>query len=153
RRKLQVAGISTHFDYVPGKNAVEAEQKLRHFHRLAQAAKASFPQAILHAANSSVLLDFPHWQMDMVRVGNFLYGINPTKSPAELKSPWSFYARITSIRRVSKGETIGYASDYLAPEAMTVATLPAGYSDGLTMQPLNRLIGLGRRYQYWGMLR
>lgn len=153
RRRLRLAGVSTHFDYVPGKNAVEAEQKLRRFHHLTETVKRGFPETILHAANSSVLLDFPHWQMDMVRVGNFLYGINPTKSAAELKSPWSFFARIISIRRVSKGETIGYASDYLAPSTMTVATLPAGYSDGLTMQPLNRLIGLGRRYQYWGMLR
>src|SRR5581483_5989405 len=99
------------------------------------------------------LLDFPHWQMDMVRVGNLIYGINPTKTPAALKSPWSFFARIISIHRVSKGQSIGYASAYVAPSSMTIATLAAGYADGLTMQPLSRLIGLGRRYRFWGMLR
>ena len=152
RKGLRLAGISTHFDYVPGKNAVEAELKLREFHGLCKVAKSRFPGAVCHAANSSVLLDFPHRQMDMVRIGNFLYGINPTKTPAELKSPWAFYARIISLRRVSKGQSIGYASAYIAPTAMTVATLPVGYADGLTMQPLSRLIGLGRRYRYWGML-
>jgi len=153
RPKLTVAGVSTHFDYVPGKNAVEAEGKLRRFHELAEAAKREFPEAICHAANSSVLLDFPHWRMDMVRVGNFIYGINPTKTPAPLQSPWSFFARIISIHRVSKGQSIGYASAYIASSSMTVATLAAGYADGLTMQPLSHLIGLGRRHRFWGMLR
>jgi alanine racemase len=36
---------------------------------------------------------------------------------------------------------------------MRVATLAAGYSDGVTMEPAERLIGFSTGFQYWGMLR
>lgn len=151
--RLRLAGLSTHIDYVPDKNAVEAEDKLRSFQRLCAKARARHPRVICHAANSSIFMDFPHWQLDMVRIGNLMYGINPTDAEAPLRNPWKFYARIISLTEVGPGQPIGYASEYVAPRRMTVATLPAGYSDGLTMEPAERLIGFGKGYQYWGWLR
>ncbi len=153
RKRLRLAGLSTHIDYVPGRNAVEAEEKLRAFSRIAQRLKARFPGLVCHAANSSVLMDFPHWQLDVVRAGNLLYGINAAKSKtAPLQNPWRFYARIIALHRVLKGRSIGYASEYIAPRTMTVATLPSGYADGLTMEPAERLIGFAGGRGYWGML-
>lgn len=151
RGKLKLAGLSTHIDYVPGKNAVEAEDKLRAFARIAAGLRAQHPGLLCHAANSSVLMDFPHWQLDQVRIGNLLYGINAARSKsAPLQNPWRFYCRIIALRRAIKGRSIGYASEYIAPRTMTVATLPAGYSDGLTMEPAERLIGFGSGVGYWG---
>lgn len=153
-KKIKLTGLSTHIAYVPGKNSVEAEDKLSAFHRIAQRLKRPFPGLVCHAANSSVLMDFPHWQMDQVRAGNLLYGINPSKTKsAPLKNSWRFYARIIALHEVNKGRAIGYASEYIAPRKMTLATLPTGYSDGLTMVPAERLIGFGGGFQYWGMLR
>ncbi len=152
--RLKPTGLSTHIDYLPGKNAVEAETKLQAFGKLAAAARRVYPSLVRHAANSSILLDFPDWCLDRVRVGNLLYGVNPAGSrPAPLKNPWKFLARIISLHQVSKGRPIGYASEYIAPRRMTVATLPVGYSDGLTMEPAERLIGFGGGFQYWGILR
>ena len=153
-RKLRLAGVSTHLDYVPGKNTVEAEEKLRAFGRIAAKLKKDHRGLVAHAANSSILMDFPHWQFDMVRAGNLIYGINAAKSKsAPLKMPWRFYCRIIALRRALKGRAIGYASEYLAPRTMTVATLPVGYSDGLTMEPAERLIGFGvTGKSYWGKI-
>ena len=152
RKRLRLAGVSTHIDYVPGKNSVEAEDKLKAFWRLAQRLKREHPGLVCHAANSSVLMDFPHWRMDMARVGNLLYGINPSSRAAPLQNPWRFCARIIALRSVRKGRSIGYASEYVASRAMRVATLPVGYADGLTMEPAERLISFGSGFQYWGML-
>ena len=152
-RRLRLAGVSTHIDYVPGKNAVEAEGKLRDFRRLTQRLERDHPGLVCHAANSSVLMDFPHGHMDMARVGNLLYGINPSAAKAApLKNPWRFCARIIALRRVVKGRSIGYASEYVAARTMRAATLPVGYADGLTMEPAERLISFGSGFQYWGML-
>jgi alanine racemase len=152
-KRVKLAGLSTHIDYVPGKNAVEAEEKLRAFSKLAQRLKAFYPDLVCHAANSSVLMDFPHWQLDTVRVGNLIYGINASKSKSTpLKRPFHFYARIVALRDVARGRSIGYASEYIAARALRVATLPAGYADGVTMEPAERLIGFGSGFQYWGML-
>jgi alanine racemase len=149
-KKIQVAGISAHLDYVPGQNTVEAEDKLGEFNRLSHNAAERFPGVVRHCANSSILLDFPHWQMDMVRVGNLLYGINRSSREVPLKSPWKLCARITSIKEIGKGRPLGYAAEYLAPRRMRVASLPIGYADGLTMEPAERFIGFGKRFHYWG---
>jgi alanine racemase len=153
-KKIRLAGLSTHVDYVPGKNSVECEEKLRAFSRIAQKLKLRYPNIVCHAANSSVMIDFPHRLFDMARVGNLIYGINAAVLKlAPLKNPWSFRARIMNLRDVPRGRSIGYASEYVAPRAMRVATLAVGYADGLTMEPAERLISLGSGFQYWGMLR
>ncbi|PIQ96824.1 MAG: alanine racemase, partial [Nitrospinae bacterium CG11_big_fil_rev_8_21_14_0_20_56_8] len=152
-RRLRLAGVSAHLDYVPGKNAVEAEEKLRIFNRIALRTKRENPEILRHCANSTILTDFPHWKMDMVRVGNLLYGINPTSHALPLKNPWRLQARILSVQEVAKGRSIGYASEYLAPRKMRVASLAIGYSDGLTMEPAERFIGFGKEFRYWGILK
>lgn len=151
-KRLRLEGLSAHIDYVPGKNTVEAEEKLRAFQRIGQGLKKRWPTLVCHAANSSVLMDFPHWRMDMARVGNLLYGINPSSRAAPLQNPWRFCARIIALRSVRKGRSIGYASEYVASRAMRVGTLPVGYADGLTMEPAERLISFGSGFQYWGMI-
>ncbi|MDE2312733.1 MAG: alanine racemase, partial [Elusimicrobia bacterium] len=114
-KRLHLRGLSTHIDYVPGKNAVEAEEKLSSFSSMAFRLKKRVPDLICHAANSSVLLDFPHRQMDMVRIGNLLYGVKPSSFPVPIKSPWSLKARVVSLRQVERGRSIGYAGEYIAP--------------------------------------
>ncbi len=152
-KKIRFQGLSAHIDYIPGKNAVEAEEKLRDFNQIAQRLKKTHPGLICHAANSSVFLDFPHWRMDLARIGNLIYGINAAKSkPVPLKNPWRFQARIVHIRAIAAGESVGYASAYVSPREMKVATLLAGYSDGITMEPAERLIRLGSGFEYWGMM-
>jgi alanine racemase len=152
-KRVRVEGLSSHIDYVPGKNAVEAEEKLGAFKRLAAPYKKKDAKLIVRAANTSVFMDFPHHRFDMACLGNILYGINPSSRSAPLKNAWKFYARILTLREVRKGQSIGYASEYLAPRRMRVATLPVGYADGLTMEPAERLIGFGAGFRYWGMRR
>ncbi len=160
-RNVRLGGVSTHLDYVPGKNAVEAEEKLLKFKRCCGTVKSFYPDAVCHAANSSIFMDFPHWHMDMARIGNLMYGIHPAAAhgqpvKAELagfKNPWKFRAKIISVKTVSKGVSIGYASEYIAPKRMKIAAVAAGYSDGITMEPAERFIRLGGAFQYWGMIR
>jgi alanine racemase len=141
---IKLEGLSAHIDYVPGKNAVEAEEKLTALKKLSAPYKKKNPSLIVHAANSSVFMDFPHHRFDVACIGNLLYGINPSSNrPAQLKNAWRFCARILSLRDVRKGASIGYASEYVAPKRMKIATVPVGYCDGLTMEPAGRLIGFG----------
>ncbi len=152
--RLRAAGISAHIGYVPGKNSVEAEEKLGALRRLSAPHKKKNPAFRVRAANSAVFMDFPHHRFDTVCVGNLLYGINPSPSrPAALKNAWRFHARVISLREVRKGASIGYASEYLAPRRMLVAALPVGYADGLTMEPAERLIGFGSGFSYWAVAR
>jgi alanine racemase len=153
-KRLTLAGLSTHIAYAPGKNSVEAEEKLSAFSRIAQGLKQENPGLVSHAANSSILMDFPHWQFDQARIGNLMYAINKASSKSvPIKRVFTFKARIIALHEVSRGQSIGYASEYVAPRRMRVATVAAGYSDGLTMEPAERLIGFSTGFQYWGVLR
>ena len=58
-----------------------------------------------------------------------------------------------SVQDVAKGQPLGYGAEYVAPRRLRVAALPAGYADGLTMEPMDRLIGLGGGHRYWGLLK
>lgn len=160
-KKAVPAALSTHIAYGPQKNMIEAEEKLSSFKALGDSAKEYYPDIKLHAANSSILCDFPHWQLDMVRIGNLLYGLYPagiyfkkTKGPPikGLERPWKFYARIISIKSVRKGESLGYASEYVACRPLKIATIPAGYCDGLTLEPAEKSIKLSAGQAYWGII-
>ncbi|MBI4801272.1 MAG: alanine racemase [Elusimicrobia bacterium] len=160
-KKARPTALSTHIAYAPQKNMIEAEEKLSSFKALGDLAKSFYPDLRLHAANSAILCDFPHWQLDMVRIGNLLYGLYPsniylkkTKGPPikGLRRPWKFYARVISIKSVRKGESLGYASEYVASRAMKIATIPAGFSDGLTLEPAEKAIKLSAGQAYWGLI-
>ncbi|MGD9642036.1 MAG: alanine racemase [Elusimicrobiales bacterium] len=160
-KKARPAAVSAHLAYRPPQNMIEAEEKLSSFSALAGKLRALAPGLKAHAANSAIFADFPHWQLDRVRIGNLLYGIYPTDVYKKrrqgpplpgLGRPWQFYARIISVRDVKKGESLGYAGEFTAPRAMRLATIPAGYSDGLTMEPTENKIRLTAGFRYWGVI-
>ena len=154
-------GVSAHLAYRPAQNMTEAEEKLSAFSALSGRLRALVPGLKAHAANSAIFCDFPHWHLDMVRAGNLMYGIYPTDVYQKkrqgpplpgLGRPWQFYARIISVRNVKKGESLGYAAEFTAPRAMRLATIPAGYSDGLTMEPTEGQIRITSGFRYWGLI-
>lgn len=160
-RKARPAAVSAHLAYRPAQNMTETEEKLSSFSALAERLRAFVPGLKAHAANSSIFCDFPHWQLDMVRIGNLMYGIYPTDVYKKKKQgpplpglgrPWKFYARIISVRHVKKGESLGCAGEFTAPRAMRLATIPAGYSDGLTMEPTESKIRITSGFRYWGII-
>lgn len=160
-KKARPSAVSAHLAYRPPQNMTEAEEKLSSFSALAEKLRALAPGLKAHAANSAIFADFPHWQLDLVRLGNLLYGIYPTDVYKKrrqgpplpgLGRPWQFYARIISVRNVKKGESLGYAGEFTAPRAMRLATIPAGYSDGLTMEPTENRIRLTAGFRYWGVI-
>lgn len=48
-----------------------------------------------------------------------------------LNPAFSLYTTIISLRKVKRGEFVGYGGNYIAKEDMTIATLPIGYLDGM----------------------
>ncbi|MBI2069156.1 MAG: alanine racemase [Elusimicrobia bacterium] len=150
RPDLEMIGIATHIDYLPGLNKTEAEIKLGHFLQAAKEIEAMVKRPLIKTcANTSVFLDFPAWRLDMARIGNLLYGVNPTPTPFPVKNIWSFKAKILSVQSLRRGETVGYGSEFLALNPMKVASVACGFADGLTMEPAHRFIRLTSPSRYW----
>ena len=139
-------GVFTHF-HSPSEAASVTEQWQRF-----QAALATLERRppVVHAANSAALLDFPETAGDLVRPGIFLYGGRAGTGRPRRVVQWR--ARVLAARWLEAGETVSYGATYRAAARTCVATLAAGYADGVPRSLSNvgaALIG-GRRLPFAG---
>lgn len=89
-------------------------------------------QPIQHILNSSGIIRFPQYQLDMVRLGIGMYGIDVNNSLENRLQPvLSLKASISQIKDIAVGETIGYSRKGKAETKMRTATISIGYADGL----------------------
>jgi len=97
----------------------------------------------LHLANSAGIFGHRESWGNMVRPGGVLYGLwrdvlPPSTSDAELLPVMSLYSRISLLKWVPPGETIGYGCTFEASRKSLIATLPIGYHDGYMRGLSNR---------------
>ncbi|HWA57019.1 MAG TPA: alanine racemase [Gemmatimonadales bacterium] len=85
--------------------------------------------ALVHAANSAAALAGRTYAGDLVRPGIFLYGGNAGTMVA---SPVvRLEARVVALRTVRAGDSVSYGATWTAPRDTTIATVAAGYADGV----------------------
>ena len=90
--------------------------------------------SLKHCANSAGIFDYPDMQIDMVRAGIVLYGLQPSDllhTPSDLHPILSLKTIIDHIKNVKPGDSISYGREFRASHDMRVATIPIGYADGL----------------------
>ncbi len=86
-----------------------------------------------HLLNSAGILRLPDFQMDMVRLGIGLYGIDPTaENFSGLQPVATLKTVISQIKEIREGETVGYGRKGKAEKNMTIATIAIGYADGFS---------------------
>lgn len=93
-----------------------------------------------HMCNSAGIEHFPERQMDMVRLGLGLYGINARNNEL-LSNVSTLKTTILQIHDVPQDETVGYSRRGKLSRDSRIASIPIGYADGL-----DRLFGNGNAY-------
>lgn len=83
-----------------------------------------------HASASAALCRFGAFGADAVRVGLALYGVSPSACDIPLSPVMRFYATVLSVKRVRRGEGVGYGS-FRAEKDTRIAVLGCGYADGI----------------------
>jgi alanine racemase len=97
-----------------------------------------------HILNSNGIIRFNDSQFNMVRLGIGLYGVSSdSETQSKLFPASTLRSKISQIKNISKGDTVGYNRKGLAKNNMIIATIPVGYADGLS-----RKLGNGN----WNML-
>jgi alanine racemase len=84
---------------------------------------------LVHAANSGAALRGRTYAADLVRPGIYLYG-GDAGGPAP-RPVAALRARVVAVRRVHPGDTVSYGATWRADRSQTIATIAAGYADGL----------------------
>jgi len=87
--------------------------------------------ALLHVANSAAALRGKAFAFDLVRPGIFLFGGSPGEGFEQPQPVVSVRARVLSVRRIRKGESVSYNASWVAPRDTVIATLGIGYADGV----------------------
>ena len=86
---------------------------------------------IRHIANSAAIVRLPQLQMDMVRLGIGLYGIDSADThQLDLQEVSTLKTTIAQIKHLKEGDTIGYNRKGIASAATVIATVRIGYADG-----------------------
>ncbi len=85
-----------------------------------------------HVLNSGGITRFPGYQMDMVRLGIGLYGIDSSETlQHRLEVVQTLKATLSQIKDLPAGETVGYGRRGIALRNARIATISIGYADGL----------------------
>lgn len=83
-------------------------------------------------ANSSGVFLGPQYHFDQVRPGAALYGVNPTPTaPNPMAQVVHLQGKILQTRTIDTPRGVGYGSTHKAAQGTRIATVAAGYADGL----------------------
>ena len=94
----------------------------------------------VHAGNSGAVLGHDLTGTNLIRPGIIAYGYRADSSTAweGLSPAGTWTSRISFLKRVPKGETVGYGRTWTAPRDTWIATVPVGYGDGYSRLFSNR---------------
>ncbi|MCE9615109.1 MAG: alanine racemase [Lentisphaerae bacterium] len=141
---LDAEGIYTHFPVAYRSGSVFTEGQIRSFLDLLSRLEArGIHFRLRHMANSDAVNNVPRAfqsPLNAVRTGINLYGCFDIEGQRvmDLRSVLTLRTRLTAVRQLPAGMTIGYGCTYTLPRAMRVGTISAGYADGLPLALSNR---------------
>ena len=99
-----------------------------------QEATRGLPYAV-SIANSAGLFGAVALGCDWVRPGIALYGASPfadcSAADLELRPAMRLESSVIAVRRVARGESVGYGGAWVATRDSVIAIIAAGYGDGL----------------------
>ncbi|MFB1300768.1 alanine racemase [Helicobacter pylori] len=146
---LEIEGIFTHLSNADAKIKTHAKNQMKAFNAfLEQLLDQKIEFQYRHAYNSAGILSLCNGNenrlLNLYRPGIMLYGFYPSSEmkescPTILKNVISLKARIVQIKRVKKGELIGYGKHFYTNEETLVGVLALGYADGLVRALGNRI--------------
>lgn len=122
----RVLGLFSHFSDADDPSNAKNQVQLEFF--LSQTQRFGLPGSL---SNSAAILSGLATDQAWVRPGIMLYGANPFVSRSvELRPVMELTAPVIAVKRLRKGDRVGYGSRWHAQDDCTVAVLAIGYADG-----------------------
>lgn len=154
---LRLNGVFTHLpisDVHDGDSFTRAQ--LARFDEVVAGVEAAVgPVEWVHAANSGAVLGHDLGRSTMVRPGIMVYGSYPdaaTERTRPLRDVGTWVSRVSFVKRVAAGESVGYGRTWTAPRDTWVATVSVGYGDGYSrlLSSRGRMLIAGESYPVVG---
>lgn len=139
---IYIEGVFSHFATADADDKGYAAYQFTRFKEaLALIEEAGVKVPIRHIANSAALTELQEYQLDMVRQGITLYGLHPahmTDCYKDFEPVMTVRSKISFVKTLPAGETIGYGRTYTTSRPSVIATVPIGYADGVNRRLSNR---------------
>ncbi len=140
---LELEGIFSHFHSADTDPSATMIQIHRFAGLLRRLKTKGIEFKLRHISNSAGLLFHRSFEglCNMVRPGIALYGAYPNGELMDylrLSPVLSLKSKIIALRRLKKGQGLGYNYAYIAPKERLVAVVPVGYGDGYPRALSNR---------------
>jgi alanine racemase len=139
----RLVGLSSHFaDIEDTTDHAFADAQMERFAAWrGRLAAAGHGEVAAHMSCSASVLVWDRTHGDLARVGVAAYGIWPSKetrvavrrrgrAELPLRPALTWRVRISQVRQVAAGETVGYGRTWKAMTDSRIAVLPVGYADG-----------------------
>jgi alanine racemase len=141
---LTLEGVSTHYACACSRGDSYTQLQYKRFSEVIEKIKSyRIPVKFYHCSNSAALFRYKKMNLDMIRAGIAIYGLNPydmdydewlepeaVKLISDLKPVLGLKAKISFIKKVPEGSPISYCGTFKTMRDSIIATLPVGYADG-----------------------
>ena len=137
---LSVEGIFSHFpvsDDLQEDSVRFTKKQIELFQEVcSQLVQAGIQPGIKHIQNSYGILNYGDLGMDYCRPGLLYMGVTsddsiPIASDPDFIPILSWYANVSVVKWIQKGQTVSYGRHFCAQKPTKVATISVGYADGL----------------------
>lgn len=127
--RAAVVEVSSHLACADDPDHPANRSQLERFRKAVRPLPPSLRRSL---ANSSGMFLGGDFLQTSTRPGMALYGLNPTPGrPNPMRDVVTLDVRLLQTRRLARTETVGYGAAAAAPAGARIATIAAGYADGL----------------------
>ena len=145
-RAASLQGLMTHFASAADFTTPQTDEQVAVFEAMAaELRERGIAPRYLHLSSTNAMA-YPRPQSwkSMVRPGHAIYGyVSPARgshrTPCLVVRPaLTWRARVVAVKDLPAGAPVGYGASFVAPRAMRIAIIAAGYADGVQHRLGNR---------------
>ena len=130
---IYAEGLFSHFALADSKDKSYVNLQIENFRRMRNWIGVNFP--ICHLYNSAAIVDLEP-EFDMVREGIILYGLLPSDEVdlsriGGVKPAMALRSHVSLVKTLPAGTPVSYGCTYVTPKESDIATVMAGYADGV----------------------
>lgn len=140
---INIDGIFTHFAVADEADNKFTDVQFSRFRDMTDKIEnAGVNINVKHICNSAGIMSFNDYYLDMVRAGIIIYGLYPSdevnKDALKLVPALSLKSHVICIKNIEKGVGISYGLTYTTDKPIKIATIHAGYADGVPRMLSNK---------------
>ena len=139
----KLVGVFSHYAKADSADKTYADEQTRRYKAFTEALeKRGIQIPLKHLDNSAGLVEMPD-KFDMVREGIILYGLKPSNEVdlsriGGVKGVMALRSHISFLKTAAEPTPVSYGCTYVAPPGTRIATVSAGYADGVSRLLSNR---------------